>query len=174
LARQGFSQLRVIDMDRIEAHNINTQTFEEGDIGAMKVNAIQNRIFRTVGVEIDAVSKELTGANVKKFLKGSDLVIDGFDNSKSRALVQEHCRKNKIPCLHVGLHADYAEVVWDEVYTVPDDTDGDVCDYPLARNLVLLAVAMAGEEIVDFCLEKKPRRQSWCVTLKDMKIGQYK
>jgi len=29
------------------------------------------------------------------------------------------------------------------------------------------------EEIVDFCLSKKPRLKNWSVTLKDMKIGAY-
>jgi tRNA A37 threonylcarbamoyladenosine dehydratase len=173
LARQSFSQIRAIDMDRVEQHNLNTQIFEESDVGALKVNAVQKRVFRAVSVEIEAISKELKGGNAKKLLKGSDLVIDGFDNSKSRQLVQDECRARGIPCLHAGLHADYGEVAWDEVYTVPQDNEADVCDYPLARNLILLTISMAAEEIVDFCLAKKPRRQNWSITLKDLKIGAY-
>jgi molybdopterin/thiamine biosynthesis adenylyltransferase len=174
LARQGFSRLRVIDMDRVETHNINTQVFEESDVGALKVSATQNRIFRTVGIEVDTVSKRLEAKNVKKLLKGADLVVDGFDNFESRQLLQEHCRAQKIPCLHAGLNTDYGEVVWDEIYMVPKATDGDICDYPLARNLALFVVSIAAEEIIDFCLADEPRRQSWRITLKDLKIGAYK
>jgi len=174
LIRQGFSRIRVIDMDRVDTHNLNTQAYEEADVGALKVAATQNRAFRTVGVELDIESKELTAANIKKLLKGADLVIDGFDNNKSRRLVQDFCRKNGIPCLHAGLSADYGEVVWDEVYTVPQDTDGDVCDYPLARNLVMMVVAVAAEEILDFCLKVPPRKLSSAVTLGDLRIVPYR
>lgn len=174
LVRQGFSKLRLIDKDRVDTHNINTQVFEEADVGALKVAATQNRVFRTVGVEIETESKELTAANVKKLLKGADLVIDGFDNNQSRRLVQDHCRKTGTPCLHAGLHTDYGEVVWDEVYTVPQDTDGDVCDYPLARNLVMMVVAVAAEEILDFCLKVPPRKRSSAVTLGDLRIVPYR
>jgi hypothetical protein len=82
--------------------------------------------------------------------------------------VQEQCRALALPCLHVGLFADYAEVVWDEVYRVPNDVAGDVCDYPLARNLVLLAVAVASETLVRFVLAG--RRDNWSVTLADFAI----
>lgn len=173
LARQGFSRIRAIDMDRVETHNINTQTFTDKDVGALKVTAVQRHVFEAVGVEIEAFSKELAQSTAKKFLKNSDLVVDGFDNTKSRLLVQEECRARNIPCLHAGLHAEYGEVAWDGVYTVPQDNDEDVCDYPLARNLIMLTVGMACEEIVDFFLAKKPRLRSWCVTLKDLKIGKY-
>lgn len=171
LARQGFSKIRVIDMDRVDAHNINTQAFETQNIGALKTSSIQNRIFRTTGTEIEIVSKELVSNNIKKLLKGSDLVVDGFDNSKSRRLVTDYCLKEKIPCIHGGLEATYGEVIWNESYKVPQDTDGDVCDYPLARNLIMIVVAMLSEEIIDFCLNENPRKHNWCVTLKDLKIS---
>jgi hypothetical protein len=50
--------------------------------------------------------------------------------------------------MHVGLHADYCEVLWDEQYRVPRDVAADVCDYPLARNLVLLSVVVAFEAVI--------------------------
>ena len=170
LVRQGFSQIRVVDMDRIEVHNINTQVWGDMDIGALKADALKNRVFRHVGTEIEAVSKQLTAANAKQLLKGSDLVVDMFDNSASRQLIQTECQGRKIPCLHAGLYEDYGEVIWDETYRVPKDTQGDVCDYPLARNLVMLVVSVAAEETLDFCLSKKPRKGSWTITLKDFAI----
>jgi molybdopterin/thiamine biosynthesis adenylyltransferase len=143
LVRQGISSLKVIDCDRVEAHNVSTQLYGESDVGAWKVEVLRNRLFRAAGVEIDAVNKELTGLSARGLLKGSGLVVDTFDNSSSRLVVQDECRALQLPCLHVGLFTDYAEVVWDEVYRVPRDVAGDVCDYPLTRNLVLLAVAVA-------------------------------
>jgi molybdopterin/thiamine biosynthesis adenylyltransferase len=101
-------------------------------------------------------------------LKGGGLVVDAFDNSASRQQVQETCRALGTPCLHVGLAADYCEVIWDEVYRVPGDPPGDVCDYPLARNLVLLAVAVASETVVRFFLDGT--RSSWSATLRDFAV----
>ena len=150
LARQGFQNLRVIDFDRVEEHNINTQIYGVGDVGALKVDVLKNQLFRAVEIEIDVVRKKLEQRNAAKTLKGSDLVIDTFDNSASRQLVQDTCRANKMECLHAGLFADYCEVIWDENYKVPGDAEGDVCDYPLARNLVLLSVSIASESVAQF------------------------
>ena len=168
LARQGLANLRVIDHDRVEEHNVSTQLYGESDVGAWKVEALRNRLFRATGVEIDALRKELTEQNARQLLRESDLVIDAFDNAKSRQLVQDQCRASATPCLHVGLHADYCEVIWDERYRVPRDVAGDVCDYPLARNLVLLSVAIASEAIVRFAGSEV--RDSRTATLGDFAV----
>lgn len=173
LARQGCRSLRLIDMDRVEEHNINTQIYGESDIGALKVEAARNRLFRDVGIELDVFDKELTDRTVRKFLRGADLIIDAFDNRAARLLLQTWSRDKNVPCLHAGLFEDYGEVVWDEKYTVPQDVDGDVCEYPLARNLAMLVVSIIAEEILDFCLAEKPRKACWSVTLKDLQIKPY-
>jgi molybdopterin/thiamine biosynthesis adenylyltransferase len=168
LVRQGFGSLRVIDRDRVEEHNVSTQLYGEADIGAWKVEVLRNRLFRATGVEMEAVAKDLTEKNARSLLKDASIVVDTFDNSASRRLVQEQCRAQHAPCLHVGLSADYGEVIWDEGYRVPGDVAGDVCDYPLARNLVLLAVAVASETLVRFVLDGS--RQDWSATLRDFAV----
>lgn len=168
LARQGVQHLRVIDRDRIEEHNVGTQLYGESDVGAWKVEVLKQRLFRATGIEIDAVRKDLTDRNAHGLLQDSGLIIDSFDNSASRRLVQEQCRALRIPGLHVGLYADYGESIWDENYRVPNDVAGDVCDYPLARNLVLLVVAVASEAILRFVLDSS--RQNWSATLRDFAI----
>ena len=168
LARQGFRKLRVIDRDRVEEHNVSTQLYGAADIGAWKAEILRNRIFRSVEVEIEAVPKDLGERNARSLLKGSNIVIDTFDNSDSRRLVQQHCRNAQLACLHVGLYADYCEAIWDENYRVPKDVVGDVCEYPLARNLVLLAVAIASESIVRFVLDGQ--REDRSATLGDFSI----
>jgi molybdopterin/thiamine biosynthesis adenylyltransferase len=172
LTRQGFVNIKVIDMDRVDTHNLNTQIYAEADIGALKVDALKNRVFRNVGVEVEAINKELNASNVKGLLKKNQLVIDCFDNNKARQLIQDHVRQNKNPCLHVGLYEDYGEVIWDEKYNkVPkDQAQGDVCDYPLARNIAMLAVIVATEEILSFSLDKPPRYGNWSITLKDLAV----
>lgn len=168
LARQGFQRLRVIDRDRVEEHNTSTQLYGLADVGAWKVEVLRNRLFRAVEIEIDASAKEISERNVRSLLKQSDFVLDTFDNSASRRLLQDHCRQAGLACLHVGLYADYCEVIWDERYRVPDDAAGDVCEYPLARNLVLLAVAIASETLVRCVLDGV--RENRSATLVDFAV----
>jgi molybdopterin-synthase adenylyltransferase len=168
LVRQGLGTLRVIDRDKVETHNVGTQVYWQGEVGAWKVEALKNRVFRTCGVEIETMHKELSEKTADRSLAGAGLVIDTFDNSASRRLVQEACRRLGLPGLHVGLNADYAEVIWDEGYRVPNDVGADVCDYPLARNLVLLAVAVASEVVVRFAADGS--RENRTITLKDFAI----
>ena len=59
LVHQGFRQVTVIDYDRVEAHNVGTQTYAESDTGAFKVEVLQAEMFRIAGVEIGAVRKRL-------------------------------------------------------------------------------------------------------------------
>ncbi len=170
LVRQGAAKLRVIDDDRVEQHNISTQIYGESDVGVWKVEALRNHLFRACGIEIDAVRKRLTAQNAGSLLKDADLVIDALDNSQSRQIVQDHARATNVPCIHIGLYEDYCESIWDEQYRVPADraNQHDVCDYPLARNLVLLAVAIASETIVKW--PATGERANLSATLKDFAV----
>jgi molybdopterin-synthase adenylyltransferase len=170
LVRQGVRLLTVIDMDRVEAHNLGTQVYEEGDVGAFKAEVLRARCYRAAGVEIEALAAQLTERNVAKALRGADLVVDTFDNSASRRLVTEHCRGKCMACLHLGVNADYGEVRWNEHYRVPGDAlAGNACEYPLARNLVLFVVALGSEAILRYLLEGQ--KQSYCFTLRDFRIS---
>jgi molybdopterin/thiamine biosynthesis adenylyltransferase len=168
LARQGFRDLRVIDRDRIEEHNVGTQLYGASDVGAWKVEVLRQRLFRAVGIELHAERKELSDRSAKGLLQNGGLVIDTFDNSAARRSVQEQCRALQLPCLHIGLYADYGEVIWDDRYRVPQDVAGDVCDYPLARNLILMVIAVASEVLVRYVLTQN--RQNLSVTLRDFAI----
>ncbi|RMG05720.1 MAG: ThiF family adenylyltransferase [Cyanobacteria bacterium J055] len=171
LARSGFAALNVIDRDRIEERNLSTQPYYRTDVGAFKAKILANNLYRAIGVKVRAQTKELTAENADRLLVGSALVIDAFDNSTSRQVVKESCDRSGIPCLHAGLAGDYAEVMWNEVYRVPSPAHDDLCDYPLARNLVMLAVAVTCEAIVGSILEGKTN--NFTITLKDLCVREY-
>ncbi len=169
LARQGFRQLTAIDDDRVELHNVGTQLYRQEDVGAFKVDVLRGHCFRAAGVEIGTFNKRLTESSVHKFLRGASLVVDTFDNSASRRIVSEYCGQNGLACLHLGMNADFGEVHWNETYRVPKDVvAGDVCEYPLARNLILLVVAAGSEAILRYALET--RKENYSITLKDLRI----
>ncbi|GAB4184543.1 MAG: hypothetical protein Fur006_22110 [Coleofasciculaceae cyanobacterium] len=168
LARSGFGKLVAIDRDRIEERNLSTQPYYKSDIGAYKAKILTNTLYRALGVIVDGRSKELTATNAPQLLRDSNLVIDTFDNSVSRQVVKDYCQEARVPCLHVGLATDYAEIIWNDIYRVPSPANDDVCDYPLARNLVLLATAVACEAVITFVASGQ--QQSFTVTLGDLAV----
>ncbi len=168
LARSGFAQVRVIDRDRVEERNLSTQPYYYGDVGAFKARILANCLYRAVRVEVEARNEELTAENAAKLLDGSRLVVDAFDNSVSRQVVKDYCLRSNLPCLHAGLSGDYSEVIWNEIYRVPSAARGDVCDYPLARNLATLTAAIACEVITTYAATGE--RQSFTATLRDFAV----
>ena len=170
MVRQGFKNIAVIDFDRIEDHNRHTQVWGRKEVGHEKVTVMKNKIFSDHGLVIATASIKLEESNTAKVLQ-ADLIVDGFDNSASRRLVTDFCRTNKKECLHVGLNGDYAEVMWNNVYKVPKGGGKDICEYPLARNLILLAVSVATEVIIRFVA--KGVQENYTITLGDFGIRRF-
>lgn len=168
LARSGFGSLTVIDRDRIEERNLSTQPYQRGDIGQWKGKILANILYRAVGTRFEVHARELTAANAAKLLAGAALVVDTFDNSPSRRAVAEWCAASAIPCVHAGLAASYGEVTWNEIYRVPSAAQDDICDYPLARNLVMMTASIACESIIRYF--ESGARTSYALTFGDMTI----
>jgi len=173
LARSGFVNLCVVDMDRVEQVNLSTQPYVKDDIGTKKARAIANRLYKAANVKCIVNDVELNEFNASKLVHGYDLVIDTFDNSASRALVQEACLSNdKQLCLHVGMDGGYSEMIWDPGYKVPGPGKDDVCDYPLARNMAVITSAIAAE-MITIQVINGGEPSSRCFTLRDMKVSNY-
>ena len=170
LARSGWRNLAVLDFDRVEERNLSNQIYELHQIGLPKVTALADRIHRATGVEVRCFKHRLEEHNQARLLSGYDLLIDCFDNSLARRLVQDWSRRNGQQVLHLGLAADYAEVIWDAHYNVPPDPSlpRDVCQEPVAAHLSLLTVAVALKSLQDFHSSGIPK--SWTMTLEDLAI----
>jgi molybdopterin-synthase adenylyltransferase len=166
LARSGFARLRVIDRDRVEERNLSTQPYQRSDVGAQKAKMLANYLYRALGVRVEAHAEELSERSAGKLLEG--LVVDAFDNSVSRQVVKDACERKGLACLHAGLAEGYAEVIWNEHYRVPSAARDDVCDYPLARNLITLTVAVACETLIRYVASGE--RESYTLTLGDFAV----
>ncbi len=171
LARSGYANLKVIDSDRIEERNLSTQPYYRFDVGALKGKILANSLYRALGTEIEVSTKRLTAENVGSLLWQGSLVIDAFDNSHSRQVIKDHCLSHGLACLHTGMTAEYAEVIWNPDYLVPSDVNDDLCDYPLARTLVMLTVALTCEVVTRFIL--KGEIQNYTLTLRDLSIQSF-
>lgn len=170
LARCGASGLTSIDRDRLEEQNLATQPYGRTELGGYKATLLSAQVYRSLGLEVKAVPKELTADTAVRLLRGSQLVVDCLDNRAGRQCVQAACRSLELPLLHGGVNGDYAEVVWDAVYKMPSGAGEDVCDYPLARNLVTLTVAGMAEVILKWLDTDGKVCQNLSVTLRDLAI----
>ncbi len=175
LARMGLRRLRVIDRDRVEAHNLSTQPWAQQDIGAPKARVLANTLYRAVASRVEPHYTALTRANAASLLSGSAVIVDAFDNIPSRAAVNAAAAALGVPCLHIaiGLGGDYGCGLWDNAYKTDDWQPSDeknkanqACDYPLTRPLALLVVAAAAEVLVGYLLNGQKR--GFEVTLRDL------
>jgi len=172
LARQGFTKLCVVDFDRVEDRNLSTQPYGRQNIGQKKTSAIVNKIYRDLEIDILWQAVHMDAGNAGKFIKGWDLIVDAFDNAPSRNIVAIRAKQENIPCLHVGIAEDgnYSEGVWNQVYSIPGEIeDSEICNYPLARNLVSITVGLACELIVQFATTGV--QNTFTFTFKDLTIN---
>jgi molybdopterin/thiamine biosynthesis adenylyltransferase len=96
LARCGAGRLSVIDRDRVEPHNLSTQPYSRAEVGVFKARALANALFRALGTNVEAHVGELNADNCHKLLRGSELVVDCFDNGTSRQFVPDDCRARSL------------------------------------------------------------------------------
>lgn len=171
LNRQGFRNITVIDMDRVENKNVATQIYTLRDVGQKKVRALQSLMHQANKTVVNIIDKQLRSNNAAKMFKGHNLIIDAFDNWESRNIVKEISHQLNIPCVHAGMSDDgFAEIKWNDSYSIPakEVKQEDICDYPLAANLVQITVAVLSEIIVQFVTTNK--RYNKEITLRDIGV----
>lgn len=157
LIRQGYSLLTLIDKDTVERKNIGTQVYDPTDVGRSKATQLANKLTRRYGnKDHTGIVATITDLTVDRRLKGSELVIDVFDNVESRKLIQKSCNQLGIPCIHAGLGTlGFFEVKWNESYYCVSaaQTEDGPCEYRLATNLIIVCVGILAE-IVNRWIDK--------------------
>jgi molybdopterin-synthase adenylyltransferase len=133
LMRNVDATIRVIDYDRVEAKNLQSQFHGKSTIGQPKVLALRGAMHLLFGVTLVTNSNKLVEGNVEQLLGGTDLVIDCLDNGASRRVLQGFVRKNNIPCLHGAVDADgtFGRIIWDENFVIDDE---DAVGAPTCEN----------------------------------------
>ena len=123
LLRNADAALRVLDFDRIEAHNLQSQFHGRGHLGKLKVEALKQTLQFMFGVKLTAIPHRLTADNADAILGGSDLLVDCLDNAPSRKLVQAYAEQAGVPCLHGALAPDgsFGRVIWTEQFIIDSE-----------------------------------------------------
>ncbi len=124
LARNWKAVLKVVDFDKVELKNTQSQFHTKMGLRRNKAQAIQQAMQGMFGIRIETVPHRLTTDNAEQILGGATLVIDATDNAAAREVIQTFVRANDIPCVHGALDAGgtFGRVVWDEHFTA--DAEG--------------------------------------------------
>lgn len=121
--RNEDAKIRVIDFDRVEQKNVQSQFHAKTNTGKKKVEALAQTMKFLYGRDILKVSNKLTKDNVDQLLNDADLIVDCLDNGEARRLVQGFARARGRACVHGALAADgaFGRVVWDENFAIDDE-----------------------------------------------------
>mgnify|MGYP005993214217 CR=1 FL=1 len=104
LARTGFGEIHLIDMDDICISNTNRQLHTlKSTVGQLKVDATAARL-TDINPElvVKPIMDFLTLANMNEYLSGMDYVVDAIDSPKVKAALAVWCRRNKVPLVMTG------------------------------------------------------------------------
>jgi len=92
LAKLGVENIHVWDFDKVEEHNIANQAFGLGDVGALKVDALADLVYRDVGVRVQPHAERVDGSQTF-----GDVVFLLTDTMASRKEIWERGIKYKLP-----------------------------------------------------------------------------
>ena len=118
LVINGFKQISIIDMDKIERSNLNRQfLFDHSSIGKYKSEiAVENiKKYR----QDPSLNLKAYIGNIKddsqfgtKFYSNFDLILNALDNNDARYYINSICIKLNIPMINSGSEGIYGMVNW--------------------------------------------------------------
>ncbi len=99
LAAAGIGEIGVIDMDVVDASNLQRQILHNMDrIGDRKVDSAKKTLtLLNPDVNVVTYDTRLGADNVLDIIDGYDLIVDGTDNFPTRYLLNDASLKKKIP-----------------------------------------------------------------------------
>lgn len=167
LLLRNVADLHVIDYDRIEQKNTQSQFHGKPNVGKLKASAFQQTLSFLFGVKVQATTNKLTKDNDQQLLAGSDLIIDCLDNGEARRIVQNFSRSAHTACLHGALAADgtLGRIVWDQDFQIDEVPAGAkaTCEDGQHLPFIGMVAAQIAQSAKEFLTTK--RQRSWQVTL---------
>jgi len=121
LAAAGVGTLGIVDMDIVDASNLQRQILHNMDrIGERKVDSAKKTI-TLLNPDVDVVTYDVRfGAdNVLDMLDGYDVVIDGTDNFPTRYLLNDASVLKRIPVVHGSIFRFEGQVTVFKPYEGP-------------------------------------------------------
>jgi sulfur carrier protein ThiS adenylyltransferase len=86
LTRIGIGKLVLVDFDKVDKSNLNRQQYFLRHIGMNKTEALKEVLHDiNTEVELETTNVFVDEANIEELFKDVDIIVEAFDNSKSKA-----------------------------------------------------------------------------------------
>src|SRR6188474_2070586 len=121
LAAAGVGTLGIVDMDEVDASNLQRQILHNLDrIGERKVDSAKKTLTQ-LNPDVDVVTYDvrLGADNVLDIIDGYDVIVDGTDNFPTRFLVNDASVKLGIPVVHGSIFRFEGQVTVFDPYNGP-------------------------------------------------------
>lgn len=105
LARAGVGQMRLVDGDRFERHNLNRQLLSTQDrIGSFKAEVAAERVCSINGsISVEAHTDFLRSDNAARLIRDNDAVVDCLDNIETRFIMESAAKAAGIPMVSAAV-----------------------------------------------------------------------
>lgn len=102
LAAAGVGTLGIVDMDEVDASNLQRQILHNTDrVGERKVDSAKKTLtMLNPDVNVVTYDTRLEASNIVDIISGYDVIVDGADNFPSRYLLNDASVKLGIPVVH--------------------------------------------------------------------------
>jgi sulfur-carrier protein adenylyltransferase/sulfurtransferase len=121
LAAAGVGTIGIIDMDVVDASNLQRQILHNLDrIGERKVDSAKKTL-TAMNPDVDVVTYDvrLGADNVLDIISGYDVIVDGTDNFPTRYLVNDASLLARIPVVHGSIFRFEGQVTVFDPYNGP-------------------------------------------------------
>ncbi len=121
LAAAGVGTLGIIDMDVVDASNLQRQILHNMDrIGERKVDSAKKTL-TAMNPDINVITYDtrLGADNILSIIDGYDVIVDGTDNFPTRYLVNDAALLKRIPVVHGSIFRFEGQVTVFDPYVGP-------------------------------------------------------
>ena len=135
----------LVDFDRVESKNCLSQAFVKQSVGKNKAESLKLQLANFWGVKAEAFGVRVTEENVATLCGNADLVVDAFDNAKSRRLLSTWARSAAKPLVHAAVSADgtFGLVRWEERFAADEEGAPGQATCEGGEHLPLIALVSA-------------------------------
>jgi hypothetical protein len=103
----GGRRIKLADHDSLALTNTNRVRAGVQNLGLRKVEVTARQIYETNPyANVELFPEGITSANIKKFFKGLDIVIDELDNLAVKYLIREEARRHRIAVVMAADNGD--------------------------------------------------------------------
>lgn len=145
LCRNLEARLVFVDDGRVESKNTLSQAFVKTSVGKNKAEALRAQLLAFHGVKAEAYGVRLGAENVATLCGAADLLVDAFDNARSRRLLATFARAHGKPLVHAAISGDgtFGLVRWDERFEADEEETPGQATCEGGEHLPLVATVSA-------------------------------